>query len=123
MYAEFIGPNNKNISQMKNSEFIAKLLQLPLKAQPGTKYYYSLSTDVIGAVIEKITGQTLGQYLQHEIFDKLEMIDTCFNLPDEKRHRLVSLHGISSEGLLQVANPEEQLRGNVNLEFESGGGG
>ena len=61
--------------------------QLPLAFEPGEKWMYGFSIDVLGAVIEVLSGQTLGDYLQEHIFEPLGMKDTGFYVPAEKQHR------------------------------------
>jgi CubicO group peptidase (beta-lactamase class C family) len=70
------------------AEQIERLAKVPLAHQPGTTFEYSLSTDVLGRVIEVITGMTLGQFLQQRIFAPLAMTDSSFIVPQEKRDRL-----------------------------------
>jgi CubicO group peptidase (beta-lactamase class C family) len=69
-------------------EFIAKLASLPLLYQPGTVWDYGFSTDVLGLVIEKVSGQRLGDYLKRAVWDKVKMPDTTFSVPADKRKRL-----------------------------------
>ena len=69
-------------------EFIAKLGATPLLYQPGTVWDYGFSTDVLGLVIEKISGKRLGDFLKSSVWDKVGMPDTTFNLPADKRKRL-----------------------------------
>lgn len=66
------------------AEFVQKLSKLPLQYQPGTKWEYSRSTDVLGHVIEIISGMSLDQFLEERIFRPLGMNDTGFYLPPEK---------------------------------------
>ena len=56
-----------------SQEFLELLAQVPLVAQPGTTFNYSYSTDVLGAIVEKISGKKLGQFLQERLFDPLGM--------------------------------------------------
>ena len=70
------------------AEQIERLAKVPLAHQPGTTFEYSLSVDVLGRVIEAITGMTLGQFLQERIFAPLAMTDSAFIVPPEKRDRL-----------------------------------
>lgn len=67
-------------------EIIRALAQEPLAFDPGTQYLYSLSHDVLGAVIEVLSGMKLGEYLKTTIFDPLEMHDTTFLLPEDLLH-------------------------------------
>jgi len=68
--------------------FIQALAGLPLAFQPGSTWEYSHATDVLGAVIEAVTGQRLGVFLQESICGPLGMVDTGFWTPPEKQHRL-----------------------------------
>jgi CubicO group peptidase (beta-lactamase class C family) len=73
-------------------DMVARLATLPLAYQPGTRWRYSLSMDVQGAVIERLTGRTLEDFLREEILDPLGMDDTAFHVPAAKRPRLATLH-------------------------------
>jgi CubicO group peptidase (beta-lactamase class C family) len=75
-------------AQYTSEEFIAKLASVPLLYQPGTVWDYGFSTDVLGLVIEKVSGKRLGDFLKTSVWDKVNMPDTTFNVPDEKRKRL-----------------------------------
>ena len=70
------------------AEQIERLAKVPLAHQPGTTFEYSLSVDVLGRVIEAISGMTLSQFLQERIFTPLAMTDSAFIVPPEKRDRL-----------------------------------
>ncbi len=74
--------------QYTGDEFMAKLATLPLAYQPGTVWDYSLSIDVLGLVVEKVSGERLGSYLQKNVWSRLKMADTTFNVPAEKRKRM-----------------------------------
>lgn len=68
--------------------FTAALADVPLEFSPGTAWNYSVSTDVIGAIIQRISGQPLDEYLKENILDPLGMFDTSFVVPDTKADRL-----------------------------------
>ena len=68
--------------------FIQALAALPLAFQPGSTWEYSHATDVLGAVIEALTGQRLGVFLEQSICGPLGMVDTGFWAPPDKQHRL-----------------------------------
>jgi len=72
----------------KSSEMAEALTKLPLVYQPGTVFEYSLSFDVLGAVVEKITGKTLGGHLADTVWKPLKMTDTTFRLTDAQRARV-----------------------------------
>ena len=92
--------------------------QLPLAFEPGERWMYGFSIDVLGAVIEVLTGQTLGEYMKENIFDPLGMKDTGFFMPKEKLGRVATLYHVN-EGL----KPEERWFNSEKPDFESGGGG
>src|SRR4030095_14517385 len=73
-------------------DVITRLAKLPLFAQPGEEFYYGLNTDVLGYLIEVISGMPLDKYLQQKISAPLGMKDTYFFLPKEKQGRLVALY-------------------------------
>lgn len=75
-------------AQMTGEEFIAKLASLPLLYQPGTVWDYGFSTDVLGLVMEKVSGKRLDEFLRASVWDKVNMPDTTFNVPADKRKRL-----------------------------------
>jgi CubicO group peptidase (beta-lactamase class C family) len=73
---------------MTGAEQVERLAKAPLAHQPGSAWEYSLSTDVLGRVVEAVTGMTLGQFLQERIFAPLKMTDTAFVVPAAKVPRL-----------------------------------
>ena len=75
-----------------SQEFVQKVAALPLVAQPGTRWKYSVSVDIQGLLIEKLSGMSLGDFMQKRIFDPLKMTDTGFWLPAQKMDRLASLY-------------------------------
>jgi len=70
------------------NDFIEKITKLPLAHQPGTVFEYSFSSDVLGAVVEKVSGQRLGQHLEKTVWQPLGMNDTTFKVPDDKKSRV-----------------------------------
>jgi CubicO group peptidase (beta-lactamase class C family) len=87
------------------AEEVAQIAQMPLMHQPGERFSYGLSTNVIGALIEKISGLRLDQYLQKNIFAPLGMKDTYFYLPINKQDRLVKLYAKNSDTSLAEISP------------------
>jgi CubicO group peptidase (beta-lactamase class C family) len=75
-------------AQYNGEEFLAKLSSLPLLYQPGTVWDYGFSIDVLGLVIEKVSGRRLDDYLRASVWDPVKMPDTTFHVPAEKRKRL-----------------------------------
>ncbi len=102
---------------------IEKLASIPLQEQPGTKWRYSLSIDVLGAVIEAVTEQELETYLSAQIFEPLGMKDTAFFVPEEKQDRFASQHGRRLSGKLKVTEAAETSKFLTPPGLPSGGGG
>ncbi len=92
--------------------------QLPLAFEPGERWMYGFSIDVLGAVIEVLTGKSLGEYLKENVFDPLGMTDTGFFVPADKLDRIATLYNIN-EGM----KPSDRGAPTSRPEFESGGGG
>lgn len=103
--------------------FIKTLGTLPLRFEPGTRYHYSVATDVVGALVERLSGQTLEQFLHERIFEPLGMRDTYFNVPAEKADRLASDHLWDAERQQIVPMPEGLLPPTSGITLFSGGGG
>merc|ERR1719433_1283945 len=75
------------------AEFTTRLAKIPLRFHPGDKYAYGFSTDVLGRVLEVITGQTLEACLHQRLFAPLGMRDTSFSVPSEKLDRFAACYG------------------------------
>lgn len=71
---------------ISNAEFAETIAKMPLGFQPGSTWDYSYSTDVLGRVVEIISGKPLGQYFKERIFDPLGMVDTAFYVTDAAKH-------------------------------------
>ena len=80
-------------------EFMNRLGEQPLAFQPGTHWRYSTCADVLGAVVEVVSGKRFGDFLREEIFEPLEMADTAFFVPEEKRNRFVTCYVRGKDGL------------------------
>ena len=99
-------------------EMVNILAELPLEFSPGDEWNYSVSTDVLGYLVEVLSGMKLDEYFKKNIFEPLEMVDTGFSCPEEKKERLASLyeHSPKSEPrLLEIPF--------LNTKLLSGGGG
>jgi CubicO group peptidase (beta-lactamase class C family) len=68
--------------------FVAALADIPLEFSPGTAWNYSVSTDVLGLVVERVSGMKLDRFFDERIFGPLVMVDTAFHVPPDKAHRL-----------------------------------
>lgn len=95
-----------------NLESQMKLLStLPLLFEPGAKFQYGLSLDLLGYLCEVISGKPLDRYLNDEIFSPLKMYDTHFYLPDQKKVRLVTLYSwIAGKGLIVSKGDESSIK-------------
>ena len=77
---------------------MTRLAELPMDAHPGERWVYGYNTDILGAMIEKISGQTLGDFLKERLFDPLGMTDTHFFLPESKVGRLATVYSSVGDG-------------------------
>jgi CubicO group peptidase (beta-lactamase class C family) len=105
-------------SGMTGKEFVDKLGSLPLLHQPGSTWDYGFGLDVLGLVIEKVSGQPLGQYLAAQVFKPLGMKDTAFAVPPEKAKRYAKALANDPD----TGKPQFVLDLTKPLKFECGGG-
>jgi CubicO group peptidase (beta-lactamase class C family) len=89
-------------SPMSTLEAMNKLGSCALAFQPGASWQYGTSADVLGAVVEVVSGKEFGEFLKEELFEPLGMIDTGFWVPEEKRHRLVKTYADNKRGDLEL---------------------
>lgn len=106
-----------------NAEFVAKLGQIPLKHQPGSRWEYSVAVDVQGYLVEVLSGQTFGEFLNDRLFEPLGMTDTDFHVPEEKLNRFAQMYVYGPEGQLIPSEMFPTADFTVDMAFESGGGG
>jgi CubicO group peptidase (beta-lactamase class C family) len=109
------------------AEKMKELAKLPLLHDPGSTFTYGLSTDLLGRLVELWSGQNLETFFRERIFRPLEMNDTYFNLPADKRERLVSIYQPMTNGKLAKAERVfDGAPGNypaITHTYLSGGGG
>ena len=106
-------------------EMMDKLAKIPLLYQPGTRWVYSASTDIQGYIVEKLSGQSLPDFMQQRIFGPLGMKDSGFYVPPEKRNRFATLYASGQNGELVVnaapgATPDDYA---TQPSLPTGGGG
>ncbi len=94
-------------------------LKTPLIFDPGTRWHYGINIDFVGLAIERVSGQTLGQYLTANLFEPLGMRDTGFRLRPDMRDRLARMHVRGPDGSLTAIDFEIPQ----SPDFEMGGGG
>jgi CubicO group peptidase (beta-lactamase class C family) len=104
-------------------EMITRVAKLPLNAQPGSEWHYSISVDIQGYIVQKLSGMRFEEFLEKRIFKPLNMVDTGFYVPAEKLKRFAEFYDYDKEGHLQI------VRSPINHDFSakpalpSGGGG
>ena len=105
--------------ELAGTEWLEKLSKLPLQSQPGSKWEYSVATDVLGALLERVSGQSLEALLAERIFRPLKMKDTAFSLDPAKHGRIAEPFDI---------DPVWEIKVNLNdvrqpsARFSGGGG-
>ncbi|MDJ0837314.1 MAG: serine hydrolase domain-containing protein [Acidobacteriota bacterium] len=87
-------------------EMIRRLAAMPLYGHPGETYEYSLSTDVLGYLVEVISGKNLGDFCRERIFEPLGMDDTCFWVPPEKLPRMTAAYSEGTDGIFRMPDGE-----------------
>lgn len=94
-------------------QYVKAMSKAALRFEPGTHWEYGLSHDVLGGLIEVISGKTLGEYMKENIFDPLGMTNTFFRCPEDKIQNIAKHH----------VNPGEDDKFALTARYESGGGG
>ena len=84
---------------------VKRIAKLPMDAHPGEKFVYGYNTDILGAVIEVVSGQPLDEFLQYEIIKPLKMVDTHFYLPQKKSERLATVYSSTENGIKKAPDP------------------
>ncbi len=110
------------------AELMDRILTLPLYAQPGHLWHYSIATDLCGYIVELISGMPLSEFFTKHIFQPLGMPDTGFVVPRENLDRFSTLYGVTESDPLAVLETDENspyysLSDKKKLRLESGGGG
>mgnify|MGYP000641475781 CR=1 FL=1 len=102
-----------------NAEFADLLARMPLMFEPGSIWEYSRATDVLGALLEVVAGQSLGQLLQEQVLGPLGMVDTAFYVSPDKQHRIAQAFAHDPDG----GTPMPLIDLTEVPRLESGGGG
>jgi CubicO group peptidase (beta-lactamase class C family) len=103
-------------------ELCEKIAKAPLAFQPGTSFQYGWSVDVLGRVIEVVTGATLDVFCEQEMFIPLGMTDTYFRVPDDKLHRLVDMYVVAPPMNLAPYTSVEGDRSSKRILLSGGAG-
>lgn len=105
------------------NEMADRLATVPLAFEPGTQWEYSIATDVLGAVIERVSGKPLDQFLDDRLFKPLGMTDTGFHVPADKLPRFAANYGPDGPGNLKVIDRPADSKWAKPTSFFSAGGG
>ena len=99
--------------------------KLPLAFMPGTTWQYGFSADILGAVVETVSGKRFGEFLAERIFEPLGMRDTAFYVPGDKQSRLAKVYRDGEHGLVEETGYNLAIQNKMELPpaFESGGAG
>lgn len=112
--------NAANLSDGSLKDMIQKISKIPLLYQPGTTWNYSRSTEVLGYLIEVLSGKPFNVFLKERIFTPLNMIDTDFYVPKEKLNRVGAVYAPDSLGIQIIIKPDTMV---TIPKFFSGNGG
>ncbi len=102
---------------------VERLAQIPLQFQPGKRWNYGVSFDVLGRVVEVVSGRPLDRFFQERIFKPLNMVDTGFAVPRDKLHRFAALYERTEEENLSLLESPGNSTLVDTVETYSGGGG
>ncbi|QPQ54360.1 beta-lactamase family protein [Allosphingosinicella flava] len=106
-----------------NRDFLARVARLPLRYDPGTGWEYSIAMDLQGAIIERLSGMPLRDFMKRHIFDPLGMTDTDFRVPQEKLPRLATVYEWKDGKPIEVTSHPLGNDPTAMPGFASGGGG
>lgn len=115
--------------KMTTEEFINRLAEVPLAFHPGEKYTYGLNMDILGRVVEVVSGSKLSDYFRKNIFEPLGMKNTFFYLPKEKQAKLVPIYLQKEDGTLEMATNTGGISSGMDYPLQAdnnhyaGGGG
>ncbi len=109
--------------RVDTQEYMRGIASVPLLFQPGAEWRYGFSADVLGGVIEAVSGKSYGDFLRDELFTPLNMPDTDFCVPKEKLGRFAQAYDVTEEGLIPHVGSHLGEYYKEDVAFESGGAG
>lgn len=121
----YTAPDGRSLGPAKFEtlqDFVDDLCSVDLYFQPGTNYRYSISNDVLGYLIEQVSGQRLGDFMAARIFEPLGMEDTSFAVPEGKLDRFSVTYNRSESDLFEHDRPETSVHRNISVPHSGGGG-
>lgn len=110
-------------SHLTSDQFVERLAQLPLEFSPGERWNYSVSTDLLGIAVERLSGMRLGDYFEQNIFAPLGMTDTAFGVRDGDLDRLVDAYQYVPGKAAKMIDAGNTSKLGQPGTFDSGGGG
>ncbi len=111
------------MGSMTSDDVLKRLATLPLSHQPGTAWQYGVNIDVLGFLVERLSGKKLGEYMQEVIFEPLEMHDTAFYVPADKMDRFAEVYTPDQTGKTVWMENEPLGDYSVDPVSQNGGGG
>ncbi len=125
LYAEIW---RQRIQDRSMQQLLETLLEFPLLAQPGSRWHYSIATDICGHLVELMSDMPLADYLRQTIFEPLAMIDTAFEVTRDKIDRFATLYGYTADDPLaqlehNETSPFISAISGIPVRLHSGGGG
>ena len=111
--------------EMSTYDLMNKVGECPLAFKPGATWQYGFSADVLGAIIEVITGKNLADYMKETLFDPLDMVDSGFYVPEGKQDRLSRAYEACDNGLIEYSGENLLIQSRMKQmpKFISGGAG
>lgn len=122
LFKELIA-RRENGEVVTTMDYVNRIAQIPLAFQPGKRWMYGLSADILGAVIEVVSGKRYGRFLQEEIFLPLGMKDTGFYVPEDKEWRFAKNYDMVNGELVPFTRSHLGEYYGQDVAFESGGAG
>ena len=104
------------------ADFVKRMARVPMAFEPGQGWLYGISTDLLGAVVERASGSPLNQFFRERIFIPLGMRDTGFVIPESKRERMAVVYKSDKQGKL-TRNEDNLFSYSATTKMHSGGGG
>ena len=123
LYAKLVWSRREQEPQATLAEVIEALTRVPLVYQPGTRFQYSIATDVLGYLVQVVSRIPFGAFLKQRIFEPLGMVDTGFHVPENKIERFAANYSPAEAGGLALLDAPATSRFAKPTAFPSGGGG
>jgi CubicO group peptidase (beta-lactamase class C family) len=115
---------DRGVEQSKTlKEMVDKIVELPLLFTPGSRWSYSMATDVCGYLVELISGESFDRFLREQIFEPLGMVDSGFTVPESKVHRFAANYERTPDNGMQLVDSPETSRYISDVTYFAGGSG